>query len=133
MSTLTHLLGANLIVRQKIVKGINASSTRADLLHISSPLHHVTFIPTHSTRASGSAAKRRRNTSRPEKNRGTDTASRSYDRSTLEQIAVVGLDGEADSVSDFLLVAASEGVGGCGGQGGEGGDGDDGEMHGGGS
>jgi hypothetical protein len=132
MPTLTQLLGANLIVRQKIVKGINASSTRANLLHISLLLPQ-TPSQTHSTRASSSATKRRRNTSGPEKNRGPDTARRSYDSSALEQIAIVGLDGEADGVSDFLLLAADEGVGGCDGQGGEGGDGNDGEMHGGGS
>jgi hypothetical protein len=125
---LSRSLGANIVVRQKIIKSINAPSARADLSHISSLLA-ILLTTTHSTRPSSSAAKRRRDTSGPKKDRGANAASGSYNGSALEEIAFVGLDGEADGVSNFLLVAADEGVGGCGGQGGEGRDGDGGETH----
>jgi hypothetical protein len=122
------LLRANIVVDQEVIERINAPSTRANLSYISS-LVTTPVIKTYSTRTSSSATKSRSNARGSEKNRGADAASRSYDGSALEEIAAVGLDGKANGVSDFLLVAADEGVGRGGGQGGEGGDGDGGETH----
>jgi hypothetical protein len=83
----------------------------------------------YSTRASSSATKCRCNASWAENNGCADTGSGSYNCSALKKIALVGLDGKSNGISDFLLVTTSQRVGRGGCQCGEGRNDNGGEAH----